>query len=116
MTGTAAARIHLFSYGTLQQEEVQRAQFGRLLDGEPDAVIGYRTILEEILDEKVVALSGLRFHPNLVLGDAADEVPGMLYFITEEELAAADDYEVDEYRRVEVPLKSGRLAWIYVKR
>ena len=109
--------IRLFSYGTLQQETVQRAQFGRLLDGEPDAVVGYRTVEQEIFDPDVVALSGLRFHPNLVpSGDPADEVAGTLYFITEAELAAADEYEVADYQRIEAPLKSGRTAWVYVKR
>lgn len=116
MTADAETTILLFSYGTLQQEAVQRAQFGRLLEGEADALLGYRIVEEEIRDEQVVALSGLRFHPNLVPGAAGDQVAGTLYFITEAELAAADDYEVDEYRRTEVPLKSGRSAWVYVKR
>ena len=35
-------------------------------------------------------------------------------FIDDEELAAADHYEVDDYRRVEVPLRSGGLGWVYV--
>jgi hypothetical protein len=30
----------LFSYGTLQQEGVQRATFGRLLKGSADALVG----------------------------------------------------------------------------
>jgi hypothetical protein len=30
-------------------------------------------------------------------------------------LAAADDYEVDAYRRVAVTLKSGPQAWVDVK-
>jgi hypothetical protein len=29
-------------------------------------------------------------------------------------LQAADDYEVDEYARVKVPLLSGGTAWVYV--
>jgi len=31
----------LFSYGTLRQPEVQRATFGREIDGRPDAIVGY---------------------------------------------------------------------------
>ncbi|WP_342744722.1 helix-turn-helix domain-containing protein [Mycolicibacterium vulneris] len=27
---------------------------------------------------------------------------------------AADEYEVDAYRRIEVPLRSGATAWVYV--
>jgi hypothetical protein len=32
----------------------------------------------------------------------------------EQELAAADEYEVDDYRRITVPLRSGDRAWVYV--
>jgi hypothetical protein len=34
--------VLLFSYGTLQRDEVQLSSFGRLLDGEDDAMVGYR--------------------------------------------------------------------------
>jgi gamma-glutamylcyclotransferase (GGCT)/AIG2-like uncharacterized protein YtfP len=107
----------LFSYGTLQQEAVQHAQFGRLLDGRADAVIGFARIDQEIADEAVVALSGLRVHPTIVpTGDETDEVPGTVYAISAEELAAADAYEVSDYCRIEVLLKSGAKSWVYVKR
>jgi hypothetical protein len=32
----------------------------------------------------------------------------------EQELAAADEYEVDDYRRITVSLRSGDRAWVYV--
>jgi hypothetical protein len=32
----------------------------------------------------------------------------------EQELAAADEYEVDDYRRITVPLRAGDQAWVYV--
>ena len=116
MTNEGEPDILLFSYGTLQQEAVQRRQFGRLLAGEKDAVPGYQVISQEIKDPDVVALSGLRFHPNLVeTGDLGDEVTGTAYHVTKADLAAADAYEVSDYRRVRVALKSGRTAWLYVK-
>ncbi len=34
--------------------------------------------------------------------------------ISESELVAADDYEVDAYRRISVPLRSGATAWVYI--
>ena len=34
--------------------------------------------------------------------------------MTEDELEAADEYEVELYRRIEVQLQSGRAAWVYV--
>jgi hypothetical protein len=39
----------------------------------------------------------------------------MVFEITAAELAAADRYEVADYKRVEVVLCSGLKAWVYVK-
>ncbi|CBS90463.1 gamma-glutamylcyclotransferase family protein [Azospirillum lipoferum] len=108
--------VRLFSYGTLQQETVQLASFGRLLAGRADAMPGYRCDMLEITDPEVIRTSGKRFHPVVVeSGDPADEVAGTLFEITAAELAAADSYEVADYRRVMVRLKSGAEAWVYVK-
>lgn len=113
---TEPADILLFSYGTLQLEGVQLASFGRLLKGEHDAMPGYRTEMLEITDPEVLRQSGQRFHPLVVPSEVSgDEVPGMVFRITAAELAAADAYEVSDYRRVEVDLKSGKRAWVYVK-
>lgn len=110
------ADILLFSYGTLQLAQVQLSSFGRLLEGEDDAMIGYRTEMIEITDPDVLRESGQRFHPLVVSSETADdEVKGKVFRITAKELAAADAYEVSDYRRIEVPLKSGRHAWVYVK-
>jgi hypothetical protein len=38
----------------------------------------------------------------------------MVFRLDDAELAAADEYEVDAYVRVRVPLRSGRAAWTYV--
>ncbi|HZC17527.1 MAG TPA: hypothetical protein VE309_12265, partial [Caulobacteraceae bacterium] len=52
-------------------------------------------------------MSEARFHPIAEeTGDPADETPGMVFQITEAELAAAA-YEVSDYRRVPARLKSG---------
>ena len=108
--------VYLFSYGTLQLESVQRSSFGRLLEGKADALQGYRQEMLEITDPQVLTTSGERFHPVLVQsGNMADEIPGTVFQITPEELAAADKYEVANYKRIEVTLKSGRRAWVYVK-
>jgi gamma-glutamylcyclotransferase (GGCT)/AIG2-like uncharacterized protein YtfP len=106
----------LFSYGTLQLESVQLASFGRLLDGEEDAMPGYRQTQVEITDPEVVRKSGQRFHPIVApSGDPADEVTGKVFQVTVAELAAADEYEVADYKRVAVRLKSGREAWVYIR-
>lgn len=108
--------ILLFSYGTLQLESVQRASFGRRLDGEPDAMTGYARTMVEITDPDVLAASGERFHPIVSPSDdPSDEVSGTVFRISADELAAADRYEVADYTRVQVRLTSGRDAWVYVK-
>jgi gamma-glutamylcyclotransferase (GGCT)/AIG2-like uncharacterized protein YtfP len=105
----------LFSYGTLQQEGVQRSAFGRLLKGSADALVGYAQSMVKIEDADVVAKSGKTHHPIVAhTGAGEDHVAGTVFEITDAELAAADAYEVDAYKRVLAPLASGRSAWVYV--
>ncbi|GAB1646461.1 gamma-glutamylcyclotransferase family protein [Krasilnikovia sp. MM14-A1259] len=105
----------LFSYGTLRDPAVQRANFGRELGGRPDALPGYAIRMLEITDPEVLAVSGETQHPIVVAtGDDADTVPGMVFDVTEEDLIAADGYEVDDYHRVLLPMASGAQAWVYV--
>ncbi|HEY6620110.1 MAG TPA: gamma-glutamylcyclotransferase family protein [Steroidobacteraceae bacterium] len=106
--------VLLFSYGTLRDGAVQMANFGRLLAGRADALPGYAIVPIEILDPAVVALSGKAQHMIAIRGDAADEVSGVVFEITAEELAAADRYEVADYARVLATLKSGVKSWVYV--
>jgi gamma-glutamylcyclotransferase (GGCT)/AIG2-like uncharacterized protein YtfP len=105
----------LFSYGTLQQDGVQLAQFGRKLDGQADALVGWRQAMVEITDPDVLAKSGEAFHPIVMPGRKDDQVSGTVFEITAEELAAADSYEVSDYKRVGAQLASGKTAWVYVK-
>jgi gamma-glutamylcyclotransferase (GGCT)/AIG2-like uncharacterized protein YtfP len=105
----------LFSYGTLQQESVQIAQFGRRLEGRADALAGWKQEMVEITDPDVLAKSGKRFHPIVMPGAPGDQVPGMVFEISAEELAAADAYEVADYKRKAARLVSGLTAWVYVK-
>jgi hypothetical protein len=109
-------RVLLFSYGTLQQDDVQISTFGRLLQGAPDALPGYRHAWLRITDPEVIRTSGSDMHPIVTPSDdPADRVLGRVFQITPEELAAADSYEVDDYRRVLVKLGSGAEAWVYVR-
>lgn len=105
----------LFSYGTLRQPEVQLATFGRELDGQRDAIVGYDLDHVTITDPHVIATSGSDRHPILrPIERAGAHIDGMVFEISEAELAAADEYEVDDYRRIAVPLRSGATAWVYV--
>lgn len=106
----------LFSYGTLQLESVQLETFGRKLAGRSDILEGYKLSTIKIRDESVVATSGTAEHPIIVYtGVPTDVVSGKVFEVTAEELKHADEYEVDDYKRVLARLKSGTDAWVYVR-
>jgi gamma-glutamylcyclotransferase (GGCT)/AIG2-like uncharacterized protein YtfP len=106
----------LFSYGTLQQEDVQLATFGRRLQGEPDELNGFELSQVKIEDAKVVAETGMTHYANVVFnGRPESHVDGMVFDVTDAELDAADEYEQDaDYRRIIVTLASGKEAWVYL--
>lgn len=107
---------HLFSYGTLQLPAVQREIFGCEIEGQADALVGFRKTMVEITEPHVLALSGERFHPIVSRTNAANyTVPGMVFSLSPEQLARADAYEVEDYHRALVTLQSGRTAWLYVE-
>jgi Gamma-glutamyl cyclotransferase, AIG2-like len=112
---TADAAVPLFSYGTLQLREVQLANYGRELIGEPDSLAGHRLEPLVIGDPRVVEISGKAVHLIArATSQPGDRVDGTLFLLTDAELAATDAYETDAYARVEVTLASGRNAWVYV--
>ena len=107
----------VFSYGTLQLPEVQRANYGRLLDGVADQLPGYRTEYLAFSNPEVVAVSGIAEHPVARhSGNLEDRVLGTRYALTPDELVATDTYESADYHRVLVELASGVSAWLYVAR
>src|SRR5687768_4931072 len=92
----------LFSYGTLQQEDVQLSTFGRRLRGQRDA-------LPRFGQDSVMQYTNVTFN-----GDERSRVPGMVFDVTDAELALADQYEEPAlYRRIPVTLASGTEAWVY---
>lgn len=106
----------VFSYGTLQEERVQRATFGRLLQGHRDELPGFEQSLVKIEDPEVAAASGRTHHANVTFNGRPDSrVSGTAFEITDAELATADRYEqVAAYIRRAVTLASGKQAWVYV--
>lgn len=105
----------LFSYGTLQQHEVQMATFGRALEGTADVMSGYALAPLAIDDADVIALSGKRVHTMACrTGRSTDVITGAVFIVSYEELQRADQYEVPAVKRVTVRLHSGTRAWVYV--
>ena len=104
----------LFSYGTLQQDAVQLATFGRKLEGKTDALCGYKLQIICLDDEQFILASGTADHRNLEFtGDPSDIVEGTVFTVTHAELQQSDAYEPDGYTRELVQLKSGLNAWVY---
>src|SRR5262245_14837860 len=105
----------LFTYGTLQLEEVQLETFGRKLEGRSDALVGYRLVKITIKDEAFVIKSGIAIHRNIEFTrNSSDVVEGKVFIVTMNELEQSDAYEPEGYGRVLVQLKSGSSAWVYL--
>jgi gamma-glutamylcyclotransferase (GGCT)/AIG2-like uncharacterized protein YtfP len=100
----ASATEYLFTYGTLQDEEVQKMIFSRTLKGTKDALYNHIMAAEMV--------GGL--YPTVSPSEAKeDQVTGYLYVISTDELKRVDVYEGDAYFRKKVLLASGIEAWVY---
>ena len=106
----------LFSYGSLQEDRVQLATFGRLLVGHHDALVGFELSRVEIHDPEVRAATGKTHHANAVQSGKSDSrVDGMVFEVSAAELSDVDKYEkAFSYSRIEATLASGRVAAVYV--
>jgi hypothetical protein len=105
----------LFSYGTLQQRDVQLSLFKRPLDGYKEQLVGFELSIVRIEDPEFVRTSGKSHHAIVrPTGNLLDKVDGMVFEVTEQELEKTDDYEPTGYKRVSASLASGRQAWVYV--
>lgn len=97
---------YLFTYGTLQDVQVQHYIFGRELEGKPDVLPGFQ--------KQENAVYG-RYPLVVETNDAKDGVAGVAYLVTDEDLSKADIYETSAYQRKLHTLVSGLEAWLYVK-
>ena len=89
--------------------------FGRLLKGAKDTLQGYKLSTIKIEDEDVLAKSEQEIHLIAMPSEeGTDNIDGVIFEITHEELLAADGYETDAYKRVKLQFISGKEAWIYV--
>ena len=104
----------LFSYGTLQDADVQRSLFGRLLRGRPDELVGFEQSLIEVEETGLDGTSGRATHAIVRFNGRDDSrVGGTAFEVTDSELASADEYEPVPYTRIATTLASGKAAWVY---
>jgi len=106
---------YIFSYGTLQDAAVQRATFGRILEGAPDSLARYHAVSLTFTDPALIASCGKALHTNLkYTGTVESQVAGTRLTVTEQELTICDKYEqLAKYRRKLIALESGKQAWVY---
>jgi len=97
---------YLFSYGTLQDLQVQQYIFGRLLKGKTDAALGFKKIENAVYGRYPLVIN---------TNDLEDKVAGVAYQVNEADLKKADIYETSAYKRQKFPLESGDEAWIYIE-
>lgn len=95
----------VFVYGTLRDPKIQTEIIGRLVEGSPDTLVGYK--------KSTITLRNT-VYPILV-PEPNGIIEGEILKLTPDELARVDEYETNAYRRVKVTLKSGREAWVYLK-
>lgn len=99
------ATEYLFTYGTLQEENIQLTVFSRTLSGFNDTLLGYK-----LSDEKVVGV-----YPVMQSSDEpTDFVNGRVYMCSNNEILEVDKYEGPAYKRIKVGLNSGISAWAYI--
>ena len=89
-----SVRQKLFSYGTIQNEDVQEKILGKRLKGERAVLTGY------VLGQ-VYADGG--FYPCIFLSEKYDKhVFGTVFEVSEKDLKKLDEYESEAYRRQNV--------------
>ncbi|SMC35705.1 gamma-glutamylcyclotransferase family protein [Cellulophaga tyrosinoxydans] len=98
-------KIVLFSYGSLQKQEVQLSLYKRVLKGNEDQLKGFKLAKKLLYDQYPIIIE---------TKDNTDLISGFVFEITLKELKFTDEYEGEHYRRIQVKLESGREAWCYV--
>jgi gamma-glutamylcyclotransferase (GGCT)/AIG2-like uncharacterized protein YtfP len=99
----------LFTYGSLQNADVQETIFGRKLEGKPEILVGY-TVKEISIEEEF----GMEKYPIIVpTQNEEDTISGILYELSPSDLQKTDTYEGYHYKRIQVALESKQTAWVY---
>lgn len=98
---------YLFTYGTLQENEVQLNLFKRKLGGGKEVLKGFLLSKNKVYG---------RYPTISRTNNSMDIVEGMAYEVTPSELKKADIYEGEGYERHTVVLASGKTAWAYMER
>ncbi|NAY92625.1 gamma-glutamylcyclotransferase [Muricauda sp. JGD-17] len=97
---------YLFTYGTLQDLQVQEYVFGRILHGYKDCLLGFKKMENVIYG---------RYPLVIRTENSEDKVVGKVYETELLDLEKADIYETSAYKREKFKLESGKEAWVYLE-
>lgn len=95
----------LFSYGTLQEPEIQEKILNRRLKGTKAILLGYKKYEKRMMNKYPIIEQS---------DDAKAMVSGILYKVSNYELYKIDLYESLAYTRIQAKLKSSVKAWVYI--
>ena len=101
----------LFSYGTLRSKQIQMQLFNKVLNGTKDQLLGHKLKSLQIEEEFGMA----DYVVAVPTEDASDPIHGVAFNISASDLAKVDIFESNAYKRVQVTLKSGTAAWVYIE-
>ena len=92
---------NLFSYGTLQKDNVQPELFGWLLNGTKDTLKGCKFSSIEIKGESFLSKGEQKDQLTVIpSNDNNDSIEGTVFGVSEEELLLADNYEPDNIKEL----------------
>ncbi|MCP2027734.1 gamma-glutamylcyclotransferase (GGCT)/AIG2-like uncharacterized protein YtfP [Flavobacterium sp. HSC-32F16] len=101
----------LFSYGTLRSKQIQMQVFNKVLTGTADQLLGYKLKSLQIEEE-----FGMADYVVAVASENPSEIiHGVVFNVSNADLAKVDLFESNAYKRVQVTLKSGITAWVYME-
>jgi len=96
--------VNIFTYGTLMDESVRTRVLGKEITGKNDSLSNFKLKQHSIL-----------YSYPVVEKDEGNNVVGMVFEVTDNDLVKLDYYESDYYRREKVTLDSGVKSMVYVE-
>lgn len=98
----------IFVYGTLMDPKIRENLLRKKVKTTPDSLKGFK--LSHISDGEI------KYKILEPTNDSHDSViSGEVFEVDENDLKILDEYETNIYKRIQVKLLSGKIAWVYIK-
>jgi gamma-glutamylcyclotransferase (GGCT)/AIG2-like uncharacterized protein YtfP len=101
--------MKVFSYGTLWQENIQIREFNRIFSVDPDIdyVSGFDLINIKMYNS---------YYKVAISASKSSIISGAIINVPEDSIWMLDEYEGNEYTRIEIDTLCGNKCQMYVKR